>query len=200
MLRGNMIPTSGNGIGTIYAASYSNFEFELEGNIMSLLYGGAFLGKTSLSGKDWAFAKLLNSNQSLVKIENLRLPATTLSKYCYYEMFNSCKKITKGTELPSLVLTEGCYNSMFYNCSGLTETPVLSAETLVKYCYNAMFMHCSALNKVTCLATNISAEYSTALWLDYTASSGTFYKAPLMTNWTVGSGGIPSGWTVRDVS
>lgn len=200
MLRGNMIPTSGNGIGTIYAASYSNFEFELEGNIMSLLYGGAFLGKTSLSGKDWAFAKLLNSNQSLVKIENLRLPATTLSKYCYYEMFNACKKITKGTELPSLVLTEGCYNSMFYNCSGLTETPVLSAETLVKYCYNAMFMHCSALNKVTCLATNISAEYSTALWLDYTASSGTFYKAPLMTNWTVGSGGIPSGWTVRDVS
>lgn len=196
--RGNMSASISNGIGTIYDVDLSDFEYELEGNIMSLLYGGSFADKESLYGKDYVFYRLFNNNQNLIKIENLRLPAKTLSKYCYEEMFNSCKKITTAPELPATALTEGCYESMFYNCSGLTESPVLSAETLTPRCYDAMFMHCTALNKVTCLAKDISAAYSTALWLDYTASSGTFIKASSMNDWTVGSGGIPNNWTVQN--
>jgi hypothetical protein len=87
---------------------------------------------------------------------------------------------------------------MFSDCTSLTTAPALPATTLTNYCYSYMFYDCTRLRNVTCLATDISAYECTKNWLNNVASSGTFIKNPSMNNWTTGSSGIPSGWTVQD--
>ena len=87
---------------------------------------------------------------------------------------------------------------MFSRCSGLTTAPVLPATTLADDCYKKMFYQCYNLSSVTCLATDISATLYTDSWLSGVAASGTFTKAASMEDWTTGSDGIPSGWTVED--
>jgi hypothetical protein len=61
-----------------------------------------------------------------------------------------------------------------------------------------MFSNCTNLNHITCLATNISASICVSNWTKMVASTGTFIKHPSMNDWTTGTSGIPSGWTVVD--
>lgn len=149
--------------------------FNVEGNIMSLVYGDNFANQTSFpNSEDWkhAFNSILNMQTNLISAENLILPVTTL--------------------------TSGCYMGMFANCTSLTTAPVLPATILVDNCYNGMFYGCSSLNYVKCLATDISAGYCVSTWLEDVNSTGTFIKNPNMTSWPTGDDGIPSGWTVQD--
>ena len=87
---------------------------------------------------------------------------------------------------------------MFNDCTSLTTAPELPATTLANQCYKYMFYKCSNLNYVKCLATDISATECTSAWLADVSSSGAFIKDANMTNWTSGSNGIPSGWTVQN--
>ena len=59
-----------------------------------------------------------------------------------------------------------------------------------------MFKYCAELKYVKCLATDISAAYCVYDWLGGVAASGVFIKAEGMNDWSSGSSGIPSGWTV----
>jgi len=61
-----------------------------------------------------------------------------------------------------------------------------------------MFLGCSNLSSITCLATDISAEYSTTGWVYGVAGSGTFTKDSSMNDWTTDENGIPSGWDKID--
>ena len=161
---------------------YTDKQYELEGNIMSLLYGDNFVGQTDLSNYPYAFTFFVQMSKTspapyIASIENLVLPATTLA--------------------------QSCYQSMFVNCTSITTAPILPATTLATYCYQSMFRGCSSLNNVTCLATDISATKCTYQWMtgvDGTVASGTFTKAANMNDWTTGTSGIPSGWTVVDYS
>ena len=144
----------------------STGRFEVEGNIMSLLYGDNFSGQTTLGS--YEFNALFSGCTEMTSAENLVLPATTLAY--------------------------GCYWSMFEQCYSLTTAPTLIATTLVDNCYTQMFYDCSSLNSVTCLATNIPSLDCTSVWLDDVASTGTFY-CPSSTQWSSGSSGIPNGWT-----
>ena len=138
-----LTPTSSIGIGTFSSAA----NFVAEGNVMSLLYGDNFENQTSLSGKDYALRNLFNGCTSLISIENLVLPATTLAKYCYGSMFYRCTSLTTAPELPATTLAENCYNNMFYGCTSLTTVPsdLLPATTLAKRCYYSMFYGCTGL-------------------------------------------------------
>lgn len=247
-----LTPTSSIGIGTFSSTA----NFTAEGNVMSLLYGDDFEGKTSLNGKDYAFkfmfsgcttltsidnmslpATTLSTScyrgmfsgcTSLTSIENLVLPATTMTDYCYFamfqlctslttvpkdllpatnlsgtnqcytNMFSRCTSLTKAPDLPATTLGVGCYYNMFYSGTSLTTAPELHATTLLQESYRQMFKYCTNLNKIICLATNISASNCTNNWVTNVAASGTFYKASSMNNWTRGSSGIPSGWTVQN--
>ena len=279
MWKGELIPyrqSDGLGIGTFSSTG----GFDVEGNIMSLLYGDNFSGQTSLSGKDYAFYGLFSNCNNLINAENLSLPATTLTTECYdamflgcsslrtapqlpattlvdrcyqgmfYEctsltaapqlpatnlsgadwcyayMFNGCTSLTSAPQLPATTLAQSCYYSMFGGCSGLTSAPILSATTLAqacyysmfrdctsltsapmlpattlaKNCYVGMFLRCSSLNSITCLATDISANQCTYIWVKGVASNGTFTKASSMNDWTSGVDGIPNNWTVQNYS
>lgn len=197
MFKGTCTPySSSKGIGRFSAST----SFDVEGNIMSLLYGDNFSGQTSLEGKNYTFSYLFGSCSTLQSAENLILPATTLATYCYSRMFYGCSSLTTPPELPATSLATRCYQSMFNGCSSLTTAPELPATTLANYCYINMFYNCASLSSVTCLATDISATDCSKEWLYNVSSTGTFTKAASMANWPTGYNGIPSGWTVLNNS
>jgi len=164
---------SGN---TGYASNFTvSGNYIVYGNIMSLIYGDSFATATTLS-RDHCFEGFFSSDENLISAENLVLPATTLSRHCYMNMFSWC--------------------------TGITKAPVLPAASLNYMCYVFMFWECTSLSHVTCLATDISYTYSgtkcTDGWLSGVAASGTFVKAAGMTGWPTGTSGIPSGWTIQN--
>ena len=177
--------------------SGSTASFEVEGNIMSLIYGDDFKNNSTISST-YVFASLFRGCAKLVSAKNIVLPANTLANMCYYEMFYGCAKLTTAPELPATTLADSCYRSMFKGCTSLTTAPVLSTTALTNYCYYSMFDGCRSLNYIKCLATDISARDCTHNWAYNVASTGTFVKNPNMTSWTTGGSGIPTGWTVQD--
>ena len=198
MFKGNLNPTYGNSIGR-----FSNNVLEVEGNIMSLLYGDNFIGQTDLSGKNYVFYGLFSDCTTLTSAENMVLPATTLAANCYGKMFNGCTSLTTvpSNMLPATTLASSCYNYMFQNCTSLTSAPELPATTLASSCYQYMFSGCTSLTSITCLATNISAISCTFNWVYGVAASGTFTKAANMSGWgSCGKSKIPCGWTVEDAT
>lgn len=210
-----LTPTS-NGIGKFSATG----NFDVEGNVMSLYYGDNFVGQTNLTGKDYAFHGLFKNNNKLISASNLILPATTLERYSYYNMFFNCTSLTTAPELPATTLSSSCYSGMFVGCThlttapelpaitleqscysdmftdciSLTTAPELPATTLAEYCYYCMFTGCANLNYIKCLATDISATDCTYGWVDGTSSTGTF-TADCHAEWLFGINGIPQGWT-----
>ena len=215
-----------------YNISYNNRfcctgRYNVEGNIMSLLYGDNFIGKISLAGTSHIFSTLFVGNFPdsgyLVSAENLVLPATTLGEHCYdcmfwdcalltkapalpattlaancyQSMFSGCYSLTTAPALPATTLADGCYFAMFEDCTSLTTAPELPAQTLVYDCYLDMFRFCSSLNYIKCLATDTSAHRCTWTWVEGVSSSGTFVKAS-GTVWGGGVDGIPTNWTIQN--
>ena len=169
-------------------------EHYVYGNIMSLLDSSNFKEAVTISQEE-AFSQLFSSLMKTHPEKSLLLPATTLSKGCYKQMFK-WSNLTRAPELPATDLAESCYESMFQNCAALTKAPDLNATTLAKNCYKNMFNACHSLNYVKCLATNKSASGCTFTWLHGVADTGTFVKANGV-DWMTDISGIPSGWTVQ---
>ena len=119
------------------------------GNVMSLITDGDFHANTTIT-QPYAFYSLFGNAKMMVNHETykLRLPAITLSNYCYGEMFRYCSGLTEAPELPATDLKPSCYYYMFFGCSGLTESPVLPATELAFRCYYSMFQKCTSLTKV----------------------------------------------------
>ncbi len=124
----------------------------LSGNVMSLLDAKNFESISEVP--EFAFTHLFMSLDDtiphIVSIENLRLPATTLGKYCYAGMFYNCCGLSSVPEnfLPATTLPEGCYMCMFWTCSALKSIPekLLPATRLAKNCYYQMFAYCGLEN------------------------------------------------------
>ena len=116
------------------------------GNIMSILSSTGFSTATTLT-TGYALAGLFYGNTYIYNHPSnlIILPATTLSKSCYYDMFYGCTNLTSAPTLPAMTLANSCYVEMFYRCTNLTSAPDLPATTLYPYCYNAMFRDCTSL-------------------------------------------------------
>ena len=180
--------TSG-GDGLFYGSN--TLMFKVYGNIESLEYGDDFVGQTSTSVM---FNGCFYGCTGLVDAENLVLPATTLTEYCYKDMFENCTSLTTAPALPATTLADFCYDSMFYDCTSLTTAPALPATTLAYSCYSNMFKQCTSLNTITCLATNPEVRYTNG-WVTGVASTGTFVKKAGV-EWETGEDGIPEFWDV----
>ena len=150
----------------------STGQFNVYGNIMSMISGDSFDEATTLT-ETATFQTLFGGCTGLTSAEHLILPATTLTATCYVSMFNGCTNLTVAPELPATTLKSNCYRWMFYNCS--------------------------SLNYIKCLATDISPNSDTYNWVSGVASTGTFVKNSAAT-WTTGVNGIPDGWTVQNNS
>ena len=186
-------------------------QFNVEGNIMSLIWGDDFIDKTNFlnnydipeSGDtDYrgynALMQLFYGNTYLISAENLILPALQLGEACYSSMFQGCTSLIAAPILPATTLAEYCYTNMFFGCTSLTTAPDLLAPTLEANCYSYMFYGCSSLNYIKMLATSMYVD-DLDTWVDGVAASGTFVKSIDMTELDEGMSGIPSGWTVESV-
>jgi len=154
--KGECIPNSSAGIGNF---RQTKTDFDIEGNVMSLLYGDGFKGKTSLVGNNNAFRDLFYDS-FLNSAENLSLPATTLAQSCYVRMFYECPLLTTAPSvLPATALTQSCYSNMFKGCTSLTKAPALPATTLAQTCYQNMFNGCTSLTTAPELPAETLADY-----------------------------------------
>ena len=151
----DLTPSNNEGIGTFRSTG----KFNVEGNIMSLLFEDDFVGKTSLSDYKNAFRKLFYECTKIVNANNLILPATILAEYCYYCMFDGCTHLTNEPELPATTLVGYCYYGMFSRCTSLTTAPELPATTLSIQCYNEMFQGCTNLTTTPELPAKKLAEH-----------------------------------------
>ena len=133
-------------------------EYNVFGNIMSLLYGDSFYEEYSLVDRDYCFAGLFK-NEPIVSAEKFILPATTLVDSCYKHMFYGCTNLTNVPELPATTLVQHCYYGMFYNCISLVTPPELPATTLANYCYYNMFQGCTSLTTAPQLSATTLANY-----------------------------------------
>ena len=157
MFKGTMTPSSSYpyGIGTFSSTG----KYNAMGNVMSLLFGDNFIGKTDLTDKSCAFQNLFYNNTHLADAANLMLPATTLADDCYSDMFEGCTSLTAAPELPATTLAYDCYFFMFKGCTSLTTAPELPATTLADYCYSDMFNSCTSLTTAPELpATTLTAR------------------------------------------
>lgn len=125
-----------------YLSIYSPGKFKVSGNIMSLV------DKTCQSTTIPAvccFFNLFYGNSNLTDISGLLLPATTLSDYCYFGMFEYCTSLTNSCKLPATTLINNCYKQMFKNCTSLKRMPDLPATVLAASCYANMFQNCTSI-------------------------------------------------------
>ena len=180
--------------------NYSAFEdgtasYNVEGNIMSLIYGDNFIGNTAMTGS-YNFCSLFKLS-NVVSAENLVLPATVLTPHCYRAMFANSPSVEVAPELPALVLADSCYKYMFQETS-ITTAPDLLVPTLVVSCYEGMFNRCANLNHIKCLATDLTPASATTAWTQNVANTGIFIKKADI-DWERGNNGIPTKWTVSEV-
>lgn len=146
----------------------------VEGNVMSLMYGSSFKGKTTMQGT-----------------------------YCFYDLFNGCGEnllSVKNLVLPATTLEDNCYGRMFYGCSKIEKAPVLPATELTTRCYGSMFAGCSSLSYIKAMfITKPSTSYTNS-WVYGVKSSGTFVKNSSATWDVIGNYAVPDGWTVQTES
>ena len=159
-----LTPEKYKGIGTFSSSG----RFYAEGNIMSLLFGDNFVGKTNLPSH--SFRYLFKNCIGIENACNLVLPATTLATSCYLKMFEGCTNLTTAPELPATTLATYCYNDMFERCTSLESAPELPATTLTSFCYLKMFEGCTSLTTAPQLpATTLAGGCYSAMFLGCTS-------------------------------
>lgn len=133
---------SSTGIGTFSATA----NFEVKGNPLSLIFGDNFIGKKSLSGKNYAFSRLFRGNTKVKDASELYLVATTLGNYCYDNMFYGCTGLVHSPKvLPANNTGHSGYGAMFYNCTSLVDSPDIKATVAGNSGLASMFWNCTNL-------------------------------------------------------
>ena len=133
-------------------------DFNLKGNIMSLLYGDSFADKETLPPNTWEFQKLFANNTTLISAGDLKLPSKNLEDQCYSNMFSGCTSLEVAPELPATGLAYSCYGGMFHGCTSLKNAPILPATTLANRCYESMFYECTSLESAPELPATAATE------------------------------------------
>lgn len=202
MWKGNMT-TYDDGVGRFSSSSY----FDVEGNIMSLIYADDYINKT-IPNRSSYFFSLFENCTKLVSAKNLALPsntryrcyldmfygcsslievpilpATTLETECYCNMFSNCSSLTSLPDnyLHSTSLGVDCYGGMFANCTSLLTAPSLPATSLKAHCYNRMFMNCTSLTTAPVLPASSTCFDECYDYMFYGCSSLNYVKC-LLTN------------------
>ena len=149
---------------TIISATAKCYLF---GNIMSLINPDPDVFSTLVAlPADYAFCYLFGNDSSWGSFSasicnhptyDLLLPATTLSEYCYYHMFQNTG-ITR-MNLPATEMKPYCYSYMFRGCDKMMETPALPATSLARSCYSGMFSSCMLIKSAPELPATTMAEY-----------------------------------------
>ena len=141
--KGDNAKYGGSGENYYNGFDQSTCQFNLFGNIMSLIDSANFQNLTTLTN-DCVFNGMFRETK-VVNAKNLILPATNLTQNCYGSLFYNCDYLITIPELPATTLAYQCYENMFYSCNLLNVVPALPATTLAQSCYTSMFAYCTSL-------------------------------------------------------
>jgi len=125
----------------------------VRGNILSILDGDNFPTKTSITSS--CFQQFFKNCSTIVSIEDLVLPATTISSMVYYSMFENCTGLTTAPLILPAETEYRCYSHMFTNCTSLTTAPILPSTVSENECYKEMFNGCRSLTQAPELPATI---------------------------------------------
>lgn len=193
--------------------------YRVSGNIMSMLYGDDFKGKTEITVSQ-AFKGMFANDLQLVDASNLYingvgyescatmfsgcanlvyppvLGSDTTAEGCYSAMFRDCTSLATAPMLKASVLHTNCYYAMFMGCTSLTTAPEIKAHTIETYSLYRMFMDCTNLNRIKFIYGGSLTQTMAYYWVSNVSPTGTFIKHP---DGTISNGdsGIPTGWTVE---
>lgn len=150
-------------------------DYDVEGNIMSLLAGDNFENAELDSGTTYHFSYLFANDTHVINASGMTIPSmkmygndcNDLFRSCtnlvtapsvinpsayndgqdgyFKRMFYGCTSLTVPPSLPNQLLGAQCYANMFQGCTSLTTAPSLPATTLVDRCYLSMFSDCTSL-------------------------------------------------------
>ena len=128
---------------------------------------------------------------------SIELPATTLAEGCYKDMFVN-SKIIMAPELPATILAEKCYENMFYYCEDLIYVPFLPATDLATRCYCLMFDCCYKLKRLNVAFTEWRDDIqATSSWVNGVNATGTFICNKALDTSTRDRNRCPYNWTVQ---
>lgn len=182
MFKGQMQTSLDTGIGQFTSTG----RFNIEGNIMSLLFGDDFKEQKDLTGYNYTLVfKNIFKDTDAVDASNLVLPATALSQGCYSGMFDHCERLTAAPALPATTLESHCYEDMFYYCTSLTTAPELPATTLTSECYRGMFRGCTSLTTAPELPATIMVYHC---YIDMFQNCKSLTNAPALPAMTLAEG------------
>ena len=111
----------------------------------------------------------------------------TMGDYCFYQLFNQCKKLATPPELLSTNLSKHCYDYMFFYCDKLNKLPKLPTAYFPDRSCSYMFYKCSSIK----LSTTQTGEYQTPYRIP-TTGTGTAGSSAL-TSMFEGTGGTFTG-------
>ncbi len=206
VVKGDTLRFKGDNTGYANSSGYIHFgkgnttaTFNVYGNIMSLITSTAFETRKTFSSAR-VFQAMFQSMPGVISTANLLLPATSLTNYCYYCMFDSCANLKKAPKIIKAASTaSNGLRAMFYQCTSLEESPILDIDTIGSNGLYYAFYKCSKLKKITCLATDISGSGALTNWVNgVQTTSGTFIKKTGV-EFPTGNAGIPTNWTVVEV-
>lgn len=184
----------------------SSGRFEVAGDITSLLTGDQFETAAATIPTDYNFQDFFKECTTLVDASELVLSMTAIPKNGLRSFFDGCTSLVAGPkELPATTIGATCYRNMFKDCTNLTSAPIIRNPTTKHNdtgWYQQMFLNCSSLQKIVFLDASTYSSGNFTDWVKGIASSGTFVKnaSASMTEWTTGTSGIPSNWTIENYS
>ncbi|MBE6332326.1 MAG: hypothetical protein E7070_08495 [Bacteroidales bacterium] len=120
----------------------------------------------------YAYSNMFKDCSSLTSADSIH--AEKLAEGCFMGMFDGCSSLRTAPALPCTTLAKDCYNGMFQNCTNLKMAPVLPATTLVSGCYANMFSGCSVLNEIEVYFTSWTDVDGTSNWVADVAQEGVF--------------------------
>lgn len=113
----------------IYGGGYYN----VSGTPMSLLYGDGFKENNYVGVH---LSNLFDERITQILNPETFLPYTDLGDNCYESMFTQCYNLINAPELPAKTLTKGCYLDMFKDCSKLNYIKMLATDISAMNCLN----------------------------------------------------------------
>ena len=189
------------------AFSCTGGQFKVGGDITSLVVGDDYpTAGENVTGV--CFIDFFKAHTGLIDAYDLILPMKKFNKESVFKsMFDSCTNLERGPQyLPATTLTKTCYRNMFYGCSSLEYAPDLPAVSLSSGCYQRMFWGCANLHSIKMRGTNWQNDAfisDNTTWCAGIASSGTIYLNAAIegaSNWsTAWSTIIPAGWNYEFV-
>ncbi len=184
---------TGNG-----SSSMSNFSstgnFDLSGNIMSLLYVDDFSDNSEFSGgrNTQVFYGLFKDCVKLKDAHALLLPATILKMGCYLHLFEGCTGLVDASfNLPADLVYgvhagDGAYQYMFAGCSSLIYPPTIEATSTSSYGLINMFQNCTSLVNAPQLHLTEIPDFGCASMFEGCTSLKSVSKIPIVSVSTYG--------------